>query len=49
MFQFENKILFWLKERWLFVLVGIAALAIALVAVRVNLRFWSLDTVGSDT
>ena len=49
MFQFENKIPFWLKERWLFVLVGIAALAIALVAVRVNLRFWSLDTVGSDT
>jgi len=49
MFQLNNKIILWLKERWLFVLVGIAALAIALIAVRVNLRFWSLDTVGSDT
>jgi len=27
----------------------VVALAIALVAVRINLRFWSLDTVGSDT
>ncbi len=49
MFQFNNKIVPWLRERWLFVLVGIAALAIALIATRVNLRFWSLDTVGSDT
>ena len=49
MFQLNNRIVFWLKERWLFVLVGIAALAIALIAIRVNLRFWSLDTVGSDT
>ena len=30
-------------------LVAILAVAIALIAVRVNLRFWSLDTVGSDT
>jgi len=45
----NDRIILWLKERWLFVLVGVAALAIALVAVRVNLRFWSLDTVGSDT
>ena len=30
-------------------LVAVLAAAIALVAVRVNLRFWSLDTVGSDT
>jgi hypothetical protein len=30
-------------------LVVVLAVAIALVAVRVNLRFWSLDTVGSDT
>jgi len=49
MFQFNNRIVFWLKERWLVILVGVVALAIALIAVRVNLRFWSLDTVGSDT
>ena len=30
-------------------LIAVLAVAIALVAVRVNLRFWSLDTVGSDT
>jgi hypothetical protein len=30
-------------------ILGIVALVIALVAIRVNLRFWSLDTVGSDT
>ncbi len=29
--------------------VTVIAVAIALIAVRVNLRFWSLDTVGSDT
>lgn len=49
MSQFDNRIILWLRERWLVVLVAIAALAIALVAVRVNLRFWSLDTVGTDT
>ena len=49
MFQFNNRIVFWLKERWLVILVGVVVLAIALIAIRVNLRFWSLDTVGSDT
>ena len=29
--------------------VAVMAVIIALIAVRVNLRFWSLDTVGSDT
>ena len=36
-------------ESRLTLLVAVLAAAIALVAVRVNLRFWSLDTVGSDT
>jgi len=45
----NHKIRIWFQERGLFLLVGIMALAIALIAVRVNLRFWSLDTVGSDT
>jgi len=45
----NHKIHMWFQERWLFLLVGVMALAIALIAVRVNLRFWSLDTVGSDT
>ena len=49
MSQFDNRIVLWLKERWLVVLVGVVALAIALIAVRVNLRFWSLDTIGTDT
>ena len=39
----------WIKEHWQFLLVGIAAVVIALIAVRVHLRFWSLETVGSDT
>jgi hypothetical protein len=43
------KVTLWLNKRWPFVLVGVAVLLIALVAIRVNLRFWSLDTVGSDT
>lgn len=30
-------------------MVGIAALFIVLIAIRVNLRFWSIDTVGYDT
>ena len=29
--------------------VAIIAVLVALIAIRVNLRFWSLDTVGSDT
>jgi hypothetical protein len=39
----------WIRERWVYVLVGILAVTIALVAIRVHRRFWSLDTVGSDT
>ena len=45
----KNKTCLWLKDNWLYLAVGMMALGIALVAVRVNLRFWSLDTVGSDT
>lgn len=36
-------------EKWQFLVFGILVVLIALVAVRINLRFWSLDTVGSDT
>ncbi len=43
-----QKMVAWYREN-LILLVGIVAVAIALLAVRVNLRFWSLDTVGSDT
>jgi len=38
-----------LKGHWFVLIVSIVALMIALVAVGVNLRFWSMDTVGSDT
>jgi hypothetical protein len=38
-----------LTDKRLVWIVVVAAVAIALIAVRVNLRFWSLDTVGSDT
>jgi len=44
-----EKINTWVMDHWLFGVVGIAVLAVVLVAVRTNLRFWSLDTVGSDT
>jgi len=39
----------WLKQHWLILFVAIAALAIALLAIRIHLRFWSMKTVGSDT
>ena len=45
----REKTVIWLRANWLSLAVGIMALAITLVAIRVNLRFWSLDTVGSDT
>ena len=45
----NGKIKSFLTERQLFWIVAVAAVAIALIAIRVNLRFWSLDTVGSDT
>jgi len=48
-FRMFQKIILWFKTCWLFMLVGVAVLAIALIAIRVNLRFWSLDTIGSDT
>jgi hypothetical protein len=45
-----TNIKLWLNnDRWFMLVASIIALAIALVAIRVNLRFWSLDTVGSDT
>lgn len=37
------------KENWLPLIVGLVALIIALLAVRIHLRFWPIDTVGSDT
>ncbi|HKJ38000.1 MAG TPA: hypothetical protein VJ972_04445 [Anaerolineales bacterium] len=45
----REKVRVWVIEHRLLLAVGFVAVAIALVAVRVNLRFWSLDTVGSDT
>lgn len=45
----KAEVILWLRERWIFLLVAIIALATALIAVRVNLRFWSIDTVGYDT
>lgn len=45
----NNKIKLWLRENWLFLFVSIVAIIIGMLAVRINLRFWSLDTVGSDT
>jgi hypothetical protein len=45
----NEKIKVFLKERWLILAIGFVALTIAFIAIRVNLRFWSLDTVGSDT
>ena len=45
----NEKIKVWLQERCLFLALGVLVLAIAFIAIRVNLRFWHLDTVGSDT
>jgi len=44
----DQKIVRWCREHSI-IFIGIAAIAIALLAVRINLRFWSLETVGSDT
>jgi hypothetical protein len=44
-----NKIRGWVQEQWLFLAAGIAVLLIALIAFRINMRFWPLETVGSDT
>src|SRR5512144_813675 len=43
------KIKVWVQEHWFPLIVGIAILAIAWIALRIHMRFWSLDTVGSDT
>jgi len=45
----NEKTKLWLNDHWLAFIVGCIALVIALVAIRVHIRFWSLDTVGSDT
>lgn len=39
----------WLVRYGLLTFVGIAALLIVLLAIRIHLRFWSIDTVGTDT
>ncbi len=43
------KIKVWAQEHWFFLLLSIIALVIALIALRIHMRFWSMDTVGSDT
>jgi hypothetical protein len=45
----DDRIRLLVREYWLYLLVGIAALIIAMLAIRIHSRFWSLDTVGSDT
>lgn len=44
-----TRIKVWAQERWLFLAFGVVVFAIALIALRVHMRFWSMDTVGSDT
>jgi hypothetical protein len=39
----------WAREHWLFLTLSVVVLFIAFVALRINMRFWPLDTVGSDT
>lgn len=45
----ENKVFRWFQDHWLYVLAAVAVLGIVFVAIRVHLRFWSIDTVGYDT
>lgn len=45
----NDRLKLWLANYGLLLFVGVAAVAIALLAVRIHLRFWSIDTVGSDT
>jgi hypothetical protein len=44
-----DRIKTWAQEHWLFLTLSIVVLVIAFVALRINMRFWPLDTVGSDT
>jgi hypothetical protein len=44
-----DKIKTWAQEHWLFLTLSVVVLFIAFVALRINMRFWPLDTVGSDT
>src|SRR5512132_2712789 len=43
------KIKIWAREEWLFLLLSVVVFVIAVIAWRINVRFWSVDTVGSDT
>lgn len=43
------KVKIWAQEHWFSLLLGIVVLAIVYIGVRVNMRFWWMDTVGSDT
>ena len=47
--EIETKPTVWKENWWLYLCAGLAALLLALIAIRVNLRFWSIDTVGYDT
>jgi hypothetical protein len=44
-----DKIKTWAQEHWLFLTLSVVVLFIAFAALRINMRFWPLDTVGSDT
>jgi len=44
-----NSFRVWLGRERLFLFCCSLGLLVALLAIRINLRFWSLDTVGSDT
>jgi hypothetical protein len=44
-----DRIRAWAKDEWLFLSLGVIVLVIAYLALRINMRFWPLDTVGTDT
>lgn len=43
------KLRIWAQGNWLFLGLGLIVLLMAFVALRINMRFWGLDTRGSDT
>src|SRR6266498_1776927 len=45
----NNTIRSWIRDHRLILFVSIVALIVVYLAIRIHMRFWSLDTVGSDT
>lgn len=45
----KTEMITYIKNKWTIIILGLAVIVFVFLAIQVNVSFWSIDTVGSDT